>query len=105
MERASKLEHASSREEVPRIRVRLRENRGAVSDGVERKMIDRVDERVRAVAPVDAACVDERAVGVEALGGLDALKAHYVRSDDRPREARTTVVRQAGLEDRIGDGV
>jgi hypothetical protein len=62
MERASKLEHASSREEVPRIRVRLREDRGAVSDGVERKMIDRVDERVRAVAPVDAACVDERAV-------------------------------------------
>jgi hypothetical protein len=93
VERASKLEHASSREEVARIRVRLREDRGAVSDSIERKVIDRVDERVRAVAPVDAACVDKRAVDVEALSGLDALKAHDVRSDDRPREARTAVVR------------
>ena len=69
------------------------------------RMIDRVDERVRPVAPVDAGCVDDRAVDVEALGGLDALKAHDVRSDDRPREARTTVVRQAGLEDRTRNGV
>jgi hypothetical protein len=85
--------------------VPLREDLGAVSNRIERKVIDRVDERERPVAPVDAGCVFGRAVDVEALDGLDALKAQDVGSDDRPCEAWTTVVRNAGLEDRTGDGV
>lgn len=100
VERLSKLEHSgrSSREEVPRIRVRLREDRRAVSDTVERKMIDRVNERVRAVAPVDAARVDERAVGVGAVGGLNALKTQDVGSDDRPgRQSSVRPVSKIGL--------
>src|SRR4029450_9103935 len=97
-------EHSGSREEVARIRVRLREDLGAVSNRIERKVIDRVDERVRPVAPVDAGCVLDRALDVEALVGLDALKADDVGSDDRPCEV-TAVVRDAGLEDRTGDGV
>jgi hypothetical protein len=75
MERAPKLEHPRRRVEVGPIRVRLRENRSALSDVMARRMIDRVDERVRPVAPVDAAWAGARYVNVEALGGLDALKA------------------------------
>jgi hypothetical protein len=105
MERGPKLEDSGGREEVARIRVPLREDRGAVSNRIEGKVIDRVDERERPVAPVDAGCVFGRALDVEALGGLDALKAQDVGSDDRPCEVWTTVVRNAGLEDRTGDGV
>ncbi len=54
MERIPKLEHPVGREEVARVRVRFREDRGALSDDIERKVIDRFDERVRPVAPVDA---------------------------------------------------
>jgi hypothetical protein len=68
MEGVPELEHSAGREEVARIRVRVREHRGAVSEGVERKVIDCADERVRPVTPVDAGCVDDPAVDVEALG-------------------------------------
>jgi hypothetical protein len=65
MEGVPKLEHSGGRKEVARVRVRDRKDRGALSDGVERKGIDRFDERVRAVAPVDATCVFERPLGVK----------------------------------------
>src|SRR5919201_6330778 len=51
MERAPKLEHPRRRVEVGPIRVRLRENRSALSDVMDRSVIDRIDERVRPVAP------------------------------------------------------
>jgi hypothetical protein len=40
MERVPKLEHTAGREEVARIRVRVREHRGALSERVEGKVID-----------------------------------------------------------------
>jgi Luciferase-like monooxygenase len=105
MERAPKLEHPCRRVEVRPIRVRLRENPGALSNVMNRGVINRVDERVRPVAPVDAARSVDGEVDLEALDGLDALKADHGCSHERPREARTTVVRQAGLEGRNGEGV
>jgi hypothetical protein len=95
MERVPKLEHPGGREEVARVRVGVGEDRRALSEGVERKVIDRFDERVRPVAPIDAGSVDDPPVDVEALGRLDALRAKDFRSDDRPSKARTTVMQKA----------
>jgi hypothetical protein len=97
VKRTPKLEHTRRRVEVRPICVRLRENAGALSNVMDRSVIDRVDDRVRPVAPVDAARSVNGQNYVEALGGLDALKANHRCSDERPREARTTVVRY-GLE-------
>ena len=105
MERAPKLEYPCRRVEVGPIRVRLREDRSALSDVMDRGVIDRVDERVRPVAPVVAARCFAGEVDVDALGGLDALKADHGCSYERPSETRTTVVRQAGLGGWNGEGV
>jgi hypothetical protein len=90
---------------VARVRVCVREDRGALSDGVPRKMIEEFDERIRPVAPVDAACACVRPLDVKALESLDALEAEHLRRNNRPRDARTTVVRNPGVEERNGEGV
>jgi len=61
-------------------------------------MVDRFDDGVRTVAPIDPARSALRRGEVKALGSLDALEVENVRSDERPRKARPTVVGKAGLD-------
>jgi hypothetical protein len=68
-------------------------------------VISKFDECVRPVAPVDAACAGLCLLDVKALGSLDGLEAEHLRCHNRPRDARTTLVRNPGLEERNGDGV
>src|SRR5438128_4868438 len=105
MERVPEQKHTVGRIEVARIRVRIRKDCGATADGVEGKVVDRLDDGVRTVAPVDPARIDGRPGDVEALGGLDALGTDHVRSVDRPGDARTTVVGKAGLGEITRDRV